>query len=635
MSPNTDIQQKEQVPKPTTKEEAEPKRPKEAVILQEVMANFNSARSYTRKGFWTTWKNARKLYNNERVQANYIGNSDTFIPETFTILQSIRANIIGGKISMNFLPTRDDQIGDAQVLNALMDQIWEKDRTKLKASWALEDSLVVGNGYLWQYVDDGLPSNLYVPTEDNFFDPNATNYENLQFGGYRHVTTLKELKDEMVPSMDEEPGEPYEPKYKNLDKIKPLSEEVGGNTIHDDKTAKQLREEMIAGSPLAEQTFEENRQNTTPQLVEVICYFDKKRMIKIANRSVIIMDEETPFQREETTVESVDDLGNPVSVVLPEIESFIPVAPARDYVDGAMWYAKGEVEVIGELQELLNDTQNQKTDNLNYTLNRMWTLDPSQAHKKDEIQSVPGAVFTIPPGSLEQIQTASIGGDADNEMLKITSAMRRATAADELIQGAGQDQGDVTATEVRATLAQAGTRFGSKLEIYENEFFSILGKNMFKILQIFTTQEVAVRMLGPKGVEWKNYNPGEFLGDYDIKVKLDGSARIIKETEKQEAMQFFLMASKMPFVDQQTLFKVVAGKLFDKTESELKDLIQQAPPMMPGMEEGMAPPMGAPGEMPQQGQGEMAQMPMSDAEQGATNTAMQGQGMNVPGMPQA
>jgi hypothetical protein len=204
-----------------------------------------------------------------------------------------------------------------------------------------------------------------------------------------------------------------------------------------------------------------------------------------------------------------------------------------------------------------------------------------------------------------------------------------------LIQGAGQDQGDVTATEVRATLAQAGTRFGSKLEIYENEFFSILGKNMFKILQIFTTQEIAVRMLGPKGVEWKNYNPGEFLGDYDIKVKLDGSARIIKETEKQEAMQFFLMASKMPFVDQQTLFKVVAGKLFDKTESELKDLIQQAPPMMPGMEQGMAPPMGAPGEMPQQGQGEMAQMPMSDAEQGATNTAMQGQGMNVPGMPQA
>lgn len=634
MAPNTDIKQKEQVPKPTYKEESEEKRPKESAILQEVMANFNSARSYTRKGFWSTWKNARKLYNNERVQANYIGNSDTFIPETFTILQSIRANVIGGKISMNFLPTRDDQVGDTHVLNALMDQIWEKDRTKLKASWALEDSLVTGNGYLWQYVDDGLPCNLYVPTEDNFFDPNATNYENLRFGGYRHVTTLKELQDEMVPNMDEEPGEPYEPKYKNLDKIKPLSEEVGGNKIHDDKTAKQLREEMIAGSPLAEQTFEENRQNTTPQLVEIICYFDKERMIKIANRSVVIMDEETPFKREESTVESVDDMGNPITVTLPEIEGFIPVAPARDYVDGAMWYAKGEVEVIGELQELLNDTQNQKTDNLNYTLNRMWTLDPSQAHKKDEIQSVPGAVFTIPPGSLEQIQTASIGGDADNEMLKLTSAMRRATAADELIQGAAQDQGDVTATEVRATLAQAGTRFGSKLEIYENEFFSILGKNMFKILQIFTTQEIAVRMLGPKGVEWKNYNPGEFLGDYDVKVKLDGSARVIKETEKQEAMQFFLMASKMPFVDQQTLFKVVAGKLFDKTESELKDLIQEMPPMMPGMEEGMAP-TGMPGEMPQQGQGEMAQMPMSQPEQNATNMAMQGQGMNIPGMPQA
>ena len=593
-----------------------------------VMERFNKSRTYTRKGFWTTWKNARKLFNNERVMANYIGNSDTFVPETFTILQSIKSNVIGGKISMNYLPTRDDQTGDTEVLNAFMDQIWEKDRTKLKASWALEDSLITGNGYLWQYVEDGLPVNLYVPTEDNFFDTSATNYENLRFGGYRHLTTLADLKKDMITNPDyndeEENSQQRIPKYKNLEKIKPLNDS-GEYKIGDDKTAKQLREEMLAGAPLGEDYGQEVKET---DIIEIICYFDKERMIKIANRTVVILDVETPFKREEQIVDSVDDLGNPVQVTLPEIEAFIPVAPARDYVDGAMWYAKGEVEVIGELQELLNDTQNQKTDNLNYTLNRMWTLDPSQAHKKDEIQSVPGAVFTIPPGSLEQIQTASIGGDADNEMMRITSAMRRATAADELIQGASTD-GTITATEVRAQLAQAGTRFGSKVENYENEFFSILGKNMFKILQIFTTQEIAVRMLGPKGVEWKNYNPGEFLGDYDVKVALDGTARVIKETEKQEAMQFFLMASKMPFVDQQVLFKMVAGKLFDKTEQELRDLIAQQPIGLPGE---VPPEMGG---MPQAGAGEMAQMPMSQAESQVTNQEMQGAGMNVPGMPQA
>lgn len=608
------------------------------------MERFNQSRNYTRKGFWTTWKNARKLYNNERVMANYVGNSDTFIPETFTILQSIKANVIGGKVNIDLLPTRDDQTGDVKVANALMDQVWEKDRTKLKASWALEDSLVTGNGYLWQYVKDGLPCNLYVPTEDNFFDPSATNYENLQYGGYRHLTTMDELKKETMTNPEYDASvkgsEQYIPKYQNLDKIKPLSESKGDYKIGDDKTAKQLREEMLAGSVLTNDN-QNNQDTSTSKEVEVICYFDKERMIKIANRSVIILDVETPFKRDKTTIDSVDDAGNPVQVELPAIPAFIPVAPARDYVDGAMWYAKGEVEVVGELQELLNDTQNQKSDNLNYTLNRMWSLDPSQAHKKDEIQSVPGAVFTIPPGSLEQIQTASIGGDADNEMMRITSAMRRATAADELIQGASQQSGDLTATEVRAQLAQAGTRFGSKLENYENEFFSILGKNMFKILQIFLTQEVAVRMVGPKGVEWKNYNPGEFLGEYDIKVRLDGSARVMKETEKQEAMQFFLMASKMPFVDQQTLFRVVAGKLFDKTDRELDDLVQKQMPAMPGamgpeaMAQGGIPQGPQPTGMPQEGQGAMAQMPMSQAEQNATNMAMQGQGMNIPGMPQA
>lgn len=604
--------------------------------LKQVMERFNTARNYTRKGFWSTWKNARKLYNNERVMANYEGNSDTFIPETFTILQSIKANVIGGKIAIDILPTRDDQTGDTQVANALMDQIWEKDRTKLKASWALEDSLITGNGYLWQYVKDGMPCNLYVPTEDNFFDPSATNYENLRYAGYRYLTTLDDLKKETIinDKYDESKEDEYIPKYKNLDRVKPLSEAEGDYKVGDDKTAKQLREEMLAGSVLTPNS-NDNRSNNSGKEVEIICYFDKEQMIKIANRSVVILDEKTPFKRDKKLIDSVDDAGNPMQIELPEIPAFIPVAPARDYVDGAMWYAKGEVEVVGELQELLNDTQNQKSDNLNYTLNRMWSLDPSQAHKKDEIQSVPGAVFTIPPGSLEQIQTASIGGDADNEMMRITSAMRRATAADELIQGASQQSGDLTATEVRAQLAQAGTRFGSKLENYENEFFSILVKNMFKILQIFLDQETAVRMVGPNGIEWKNYNPGEFLGEYDMKVRLDGSARVMKETEKQEAMQFFLMASKMPFVDQKTLFKIVAGKLFDKTERELDQLVQQQMlPMGQEMIPGAQPPAGPTG-MPQEGMGAAAQLPMSQVEKNTTNMATQGQGVNIPGMPQA
>lgn len=604
--------------------------------LSFVLDRFNTSRDYTRKGFWETWKAARKLYNSQRIAVNYEGNSDTFVPETFTILQSIKSNVLGGKIAVDYLPTNKDQTGDLKVLKSLMDQIWIQDRTKLKSSWAIDDSLQVGSGYLWQYWNGEIPCNKYVPTEDNFFDKDATCYEDLKFGGYRYLTTRQDLTEATKVNPDYDPDDPKSEKrvkrYKNLDKIKEYATVGSAKTSQygDDKTAKQLREEMIAGSVLSgmNKTGEKDDDN----IVEVIVYHDKEKIVRIANRCTVIEEEETPFMRKETVIDSVDDMGNPVPVTLPEIKPFIPVAPARDIVDGAMWYAKGEIEVIGDLQELLNDTQNQKTDNLNYALNRMWTLDPSQAHKIDQIQSAPGAVFTVPAGSLQAVQQNNIGSDADNEIYRLQGMMRRATAADEIVQGASGKSG-TTATEVNAQVMQAGARFSTKLENYESEFFAILANNMLKIAQIFMTQEMAVRLIGQKGVQWKDYNPGEYLGDFDVKVQLEATARAVQETEKQNAMQFFLLASKLPFINQEGLFKMTAGTLFDKDDNELAGLIN---PPMPPMGMGVDPMTGAPiGAMPQDGQGAMASQPMSEAEAMATNGAMQAGGMNVPGMPQA
>lgn len=614
------------------------KEPKVDPVLEKVMRRFNDSRNYIRRGFWETWKDARKLYNSQRIMVNYEGNSDTFIPETFTILQSIKSNVVGGRIAIDYFPTNKDQTGDVKVLKALMDQVWTQDNTKLKASWAIDDSLQVGNGYLWQYWNGQYPTNKYVPTEDNFFDPDCTSYENLRYGGYRYLTTIDALKKETIANTEYNPQDPNSPKrverYKNLNNVNDYKYQFDkkNGQYGEDKTAKQLREEMIAGSVLSS-----DNAGNDDNLVEVICYHDKERIIKVANRCTVIEDVETPFMRKATQIDSVDDIGNPVKVDLPEIKAFIPVAPARDIVDGAMWYAKGEIEVIGDLQELLNDTQNQKTDNLNFALNRMWTLDPSQAHKIDQIQSVPGAVFTVPAGALQPVQQSNIGVDADNEIFRLQGMMRRATAADEIVQGASV-KGSATATEINAQVVQAGARFSSKLENYESEFFKILANNMLKIMQIFLTQEQAVRLIGQDGVEWKNYNPGEYLGDYDIRVQLEATASRVRETEKQNAMQFFLLASKMPFVNQEQLFKMTARTLFEKDESELDALTKPAqqplPPELAGMAQGGQAQLPAgPEGMPQHGMGEMASMPMSQAEQQATQGAMQAQGMNIPGMP--
>lgn len=540
--------------------------------LDFVMKRFNAARKYAKRYYWDIWNDCWSLYNNERVMANYEGNSDGFVPETFTILQAVKAHIVGPDMKLTFMPTNQEQRGDTQTLNALFDFVWYQDKTDGKLDMAITDTLVGGNGYLFQYVgEDGLPKNRYVPTKDAFFDPDATSYDDMRYCGYRYLTKLSDLEDSTITNAEYDSKDSKSTirvaKYKNLSDLTP------GFKDKADKTTKELREEMMGGS-----TTESDDD------VECIVYFDKKRMITIGNRTTDIEDEDTPFQRKKTTKTSVDDQGQKHSFEIPEIKSFLPFAPFRDYKDGALFYAKGEIEYIMELQERLNDTQNQKTDNLSFTNNRMWSLDPAYAAKIDEIQSIPGAVFTVPPGALEPVITPPIGADADNEILRIKDEMRRATSADELVQGSAPSSGSggaATATEVNAVLGQAGTRFTLKLQELENEGFRILANNMFKIMQITIDHEMSIRVLGPAGIEWKTYNPGEFLGDYDVKVELKANAVRKREEEKQNAMQFFLLASKLPFVNQELLFKTTATTLFDIDQMEVDALTAPFQPSTP------------------------------------------------------
>lgn len=533
--------------------------------LEFVMKRFKASRDYAKKYYWDTWSECWKLYNNQRVMANYEGSSDGFVPETFTIVQAVKAHIVSPRLKVQFLPTHPDQYGDVKVLNNLFQYAWYQDNADEKVDSAVLDYLVDGNGFLFQYVgENGFPCNRYVPTQDVFIDPDATGMEDMRYCGYRYITTLKDLKDEDITNQEYDSEDPKStikiPKYKNLDLIQPMKLDVN------DKTAKVLREEMLGGAVSKE-----------PDVVEVICYFDKEKMVKIANRVIVIEDEDTSFKRESKMIQSVDDAGNPQQFELPEIEAFLPLAPFRNYRDGSMFYAKGEVEYISELQERLNDTQNQKTDNLSFALNRMWSLDPAFASKIDEIQSIPGAVFTVPPGALQEIVTPPLGQDADREIDRIKDEMRRATAADEIIQGA-RAPGNTTATEVNAQLSQAGTRFDLKLDGLEKGGFKILASNMLKIMQIYITTEIAVRAIGSKGIDWQHYNPGQFLGDYDVKVQLRSTADKMREVEKQNAMQFFLLASKFPFVNQQMLFKETVSQLFDRDEEEIDGLMQPINP---------------------------------------------------------
>jgi len=538
--------------------------------LDKVVKRYEQSRDYVNDYYKKTWEDSWKAYNNQHTNhSQYHGVAKNYVPLTFTIVESIKANILGGEQRFEYFPTREDQSRDTKALNALVTHYWYTNNFPAHASKWIQDQLVLGTGFLWTFWDEKrgvVPQ--FVPLSDNFVDPLAKSYEEVRYAGFRFLTTLKELEEDKTWDAEKEE---FVPRFKNLGMVK------RSKRNDRDETDKETKD-MLNGSTLVKDAKEEQ--------VEVIYYVDKEKIAYVANRSVVILEEETPFQRKEQTIESFDDAGNPVSVDLPAIEPFLPFAPARNYIDGGLFYGRGDVEVILQSQELLNDTSSQKTDNLTYIVNKVMMIDPAYSDEGDGFDLVPGAKFFVPPGAVEWLNMQPIGSDADLEMNRIIDTMQRATAADEIIQGRGSG-GRTTATEIRAQLAQAGTRFSIKLKNLEREGMKVVADNMFKLIQIYVDKEIAVRAIGDQGAEFHTFNPGEYLGDYEPRVMLDTTAQAVAEEEKQNAMMFFQLASQMPFVDPVELFKRTAEKQFGLYGPELDKLVQAQQPMLP--EEGIVP----------------------------------------------
>lgn len=532
--------------------------------VESLVRKFKDARAYAKDNYHDTWDDSWKIYNNERVRVHYEGDADTFIPETFTIVESLVSNIGGGQPKFQFLPVSDVQEQDTEIINSLVNFYWDQNNANLKTLQWIRDMVIFGNGVMMVTWDEkDIPRIDNIPLKDFFVDSSATSVKDAEDRklaiGHRRLEHMNNLKSAKIydPEKDE-----MVPKYKNLNKVEPINKSW-------DKLDKEEKD-MFSGSTKGDKAHKE--------LVEIIYMIVDDTVYEIANRQQIIFEEETPFQRKAATEQVViqdPTTGVPIEreVEIPAIEPFYPYTVLRNYADASLFYAKGDVEVILPTQELTNDINNQKQDNITFVLNNMWTIDPQFADMAPEIESLPGAVYPIPKGALSPIEKPIVTRDADSEIFTNLDIMRRATAADEVVQGVSQQQGRVTATEVQAQINQANQRFSTKLNMLESEGYAHLGAVMFKLIQIFVTQPVAVRLIGPEGTTWGEFNPLEFTGQYEPRVVLEATSRALKAEEGQKFQQMYQVLLEDPTINQQELKSILLKKVFDLKQDEIEKLL--------------------------------------------------------------
>lgn len=551
-------------------------------LLGSVIGDFERARKYVETNYQAIWEDCFKAYNAIRTRRGYSGVADDFIPEIFSIVESLKAAIAGSKPKFKYMPLDEEQEQDTETLNALVDYYWSlNNMTEKLLNW-VGDMIIYGNGIFMVSWEENKPVIHHIPLSDFFVDPTATHINRpeergyAKYAGYRYLTSLEQLKAKKMFDIDS--GEMID-MYKNLNLV---TEGTLGDA--DDKT----RKEQLLGSTLG--------KDAAKHQVEIIEYYTARKKIIIANRSVVIFESDNPFQRKEKTQKEIHLVdGEPIETkrVIPGIKGFLPFAILRNYTDSNLFFARGDVEVLIPIQEALNDTSSQKRDNLAYALNNMWQIDPRFKHLAEQIESMPGAVFPIPKGALTAIEKQDMSPAADTEIARLTQAMRTASAADAAVQGVAQKFSRTTATEIAAQLNQASTRFTTKIQNLEDEGFAQLARIIYKCIQIFVPKELAVRITGKSGVTWKDFNPERFTGEYQPRVILEATAKAEAGQMAQAVQVIAQFGMNNPLVNQEALLrKIFTSLLPDAPKDDIDELLTPpAPPMMGGDGQAVDPSM--------------------------------------------
>lgn len=573
--------------------------PAEDPTVSKVLRDFNSAWDYCHGALHDRWMDNYKLYHGVRVNVGYDGITDTFVPMTFSTVETKKSALFSNKPKWGFMAPSTSPNQNTDILNSLVDFFWDKDQWGVKVADTGGDMLTLGNGVDYYAWDVDHPIMLNIPLRDFFIDPTCTWFSNARFAGRRFLSTVAELEEFEVIDLDN-PIETENPetgaieqsyqmrkKYTNLDKLKKAATAPKNGQGAGMETTDQQEKNMFYGSTLTKHD----------ELVEVIEYWTLERTISIANRQVTIEDAENYFLAKA----KANGQENP--------KGLIPFNSARGYVDPNLFHAKGEVDFIAGQQELLNDITNQNIDSITFALNQMYTIDPAFAEHKESIENIPGAVYPFPKDALVPIPTAQVPAEAFNERINIKSEIRETTATNEVTKGGDTPGSDPTATEVNAQVAGAGQRTKLQVSRLEQEYFHRMACIVFQIVRLYVTEPMMVRILGKDGASWELFDPAEFAeGDYEPRVQLEITIENKKKEEAASAKELMAAFMNDPTINQQELKKLALTKGFQLDPDEVQLLMQPqaldpmtGQPIDPNMMGGMQPPMGGqiPGNLPQ------------------------------------
>lgn len=523
--------------------------------VQIAVAGWQSSWDYTSSSYHQKWQDMQDLYDSKRVMVGYNGISDTFVPMSFSTVETLVSATAGDKPLVEYIQTSPEQATNVEVLNGLFSYYWDLDNWTNKFVSHSRSYFKLGTSVLYAYWDIDHPVLMHIPLRDFFIDPTATilNYQNAAYMGYRFLASKKALAEEEV--IDPE-TQGTKKKYKNLDKL--------GSFDSGDETDKENKDTHM-GSTLTGVAVEDQ--------IEVICYWTKDEIWYVGNREQVIYHSKNYFKERQQFL----GYENPEGMYPFIVDSFLP--------DESLLYGTSVLQSIMKPQELLNDLTNQNVDAISWSLDPVMELDPQYSSYIDKIKNVTGAVYPFKPGSYSAVNKPMIPGNAFNERSNIKNEIRETTAVDEIMKGISTPS-RTTATEVKAQVASAGRRFDLVISQMENGGYYQMAKLIFQLVQMYVTQPVMYRVIGKEGVDWQAFDPEMFKGNYEPRIKLKATLDDAKNKKMRDLKELYTSMLGNPLVDQAQLTRLIIGKAFDLEPDEVDTLMVDQPEITdPSMKE--------------------------------------------------
>jgi len=222
------------------------------------------------------------------------------------------------------------------------------------------------------------------------------------------------------------------------------------------------------------------------------------------------------------------------------------------------FYGMSAVDIISDLQEEENAIHNQRSDNINFILNKMWKVRRGADIDPSELISRPGGiVYVNNMEDVDEFDMSDVAASSFTQHNIISSIMENTLATPPVIRGAESTKSK-TATETIKQTGNAGMRFDIKIALFEDLDIKRLLYLMDMNNQQFIDSSRLVRLGVNEAMSWRTVNPGELIGEFDYRpasANIDPAANKEIRREQLTMMMQFLMQSGFPGVDMYELMQ--------------------------------------------------------------------------------